>query len=74
MVDSMASSIEDYLIEGLSFKLNPGASYVTDRRSVSYYTACSNIYQSGSGLVSSASISRARAGWIPPRFASLTHW
>ena len=34
MVDSMVSSIEDYLIDGLSFKLNPGASYVTDRRSV----------------------------------------
>ena len=49
MVDSMASSIEDYLIEGLSFKLNPGASYVTERRSVSYLTAGSNIYQSGSG-------------------------
>ena len=49
MVDSMASSVEDYLIEGLSFKLNPGASYVADRRSVSYFTAGSNIYQSGSG-------------------------
>ena len=42
MVDSMVSSIEDYLIEGLSFKLNPGASYVTDRRSVSFFTAGSN--------------------------------
>ena len=49
MVDSMASSVEDYLIEGLSFKLNPGASYVTERRGVSYFTASSNIYQSGSG-------------------------
>ena len=49
MVDSMASSVEDYLIEGLSFKLNPGASYVTERRSVSYFTAGSNIYQSGCG-------------------------
>jgi hypothetical protein len=36
MVDAMANSVEDYLIEGLSFKLSPGASYVTDRRSVSY--------------------------------------
>ena len=48
MVDSMVSSIEDYLIEGLSFKLNPGASYVTDRRSVSYYVAGSNDYLPGS--------------------------
>ena len=73
MVDSMASSVEDYLIEGLRFKLNPGTSYVTDRRSVSYFTAGSNIYQSGSG-VSSASISLEKAGWIPPRSASPTRW
>ena len=32
---AMANSVEDYLIEGLTFKLNPAASYVTDRRSVS---------------------------------------
>ena len=49
MVEAMANSVEDYLIEGLSFKLNPGASYVTDRRNVSYFTAGSNIYQAGSG-------------------------
>ena len=30
MVDSMANSVEDYLIDGLSFKLNPGASYVAE--------------------------------------------
>ena len=36
MVDAVVSSVEDYLVDGLSFKLNPGASYVTDRRSVSY--------------------------------------
>ena len=42
----MANSVEDYLIDGLSFKLNPGASYVSDSRSVSYFPAGSNIYQS----------------------------
>ena len=31
MVEAMANSVEDYLIDGLSFKLAPGASYVTDR-------------------------------------------
>ena len=49
MVDSMANSVEDYLIEGLSFKLQPGASYVTDRRSVNFYAAGSNVYTSASG-------------------------
>jgi len=32
MVESMANSVEDYLIEGLNFKMSPGASYVTDRK------------------------------------------
>ena len=45
----MANSVEDYLIDGLSFKLNPGASYVADRRRVSHFPSGSNIYQFGSG-------------------------
>ena len=36
-MESMANSVEDYLISGLSFKLDPGASYVTDRKSVSFF-------------------------------------
>ena len=35
-MESHAQSVEDYLIEGLSFKMSPGASYVTSRRSVSF--------------------------------------
>ena len=27
MSDAMVNSVEDYLIDGLSFKLSPGASY-----------------------------------------------
>jgi len=65
MVDAMANSVEDYLIEGLSFKLNPGASYVTDRRSVSFFTAGSNIYQSGSGA-RVARINLTGDGWLDP--------
>ena len=33
-MESHAQATEDYLIEGLSFKLAPGASYFTNRRSV----------------------------------------
>ena len=40
----MANSVEDYLIDGLSFKMKGGASYITDRRSVTYHPAGSNIY------------------------------
>ena len=45
MVEAIANSVEDRLIDGLSFKLAPGASYVTDRRSVTYHPQGSNIYK-----------------------------
>ena len=49
MVEAMANSVEDYLIDGLSFKLSPGASYVTDRRSVTWYASGAQAYVSGQG-------------------------
>ena len=36
-MESHAQSVEDTLIQSLSFKLRPGASYITDRRSVTYF-------------------------------------
>ena len=45
MVEAIANGIEDKLIDGLSFKMNPGASYVVDRRSVTYHPQGSNIYK-----------------------------
>ena len=39
-----AQSIDDALIGGLSYKLKPGASYVTNRRSVSYFASGGNSY------------------------------
>lgn len=49
MVEAIANGIEDKLIDGLSFKLNPGASYVVDRRSVTFHPQGSNIYKPGAG-------------------------
>lgn len=65
MVDSLVNSVEDYLIDGLSFKLNPGASYVTDRRSVSFFTAGQNQFQSGAGS-RVARINLTGDGWLDP--------
>ena len=48
MVEAIANSLEDRLIDGLSFKLNPGASYVTDRRSATFHPQGSNIYRPSS--------------------------
>ena len=44
-MESHAQSVEDNLIDSLSFKLRLGASYVTDRRSVSFFTQGGNDYQ-----------------------------
>ena len=44
-MESHAQSIDDSLIDSLSFKLRPGASYVTDRKSVSFFTQGGNDYQ-----------------------------
>ena len=49
MVEAIANGIEDKLIDGLSFKMNPGASYVVDRRSVTFHPQGSNIYKTSSG-------------------------
>lgn len=50
MVEAHAQSVEDYLIEGLSYKLNAGASYVTKRRSCSFFSSGSDTYSPSSGV------------------------
>jgi len=49
MVEAISNGLEDYLIDGLSFKLGAGASYVTNRRSVTFHPSGSNIYKPSSG-------------------------
>ena len=43
-MEGVANSVEDRLVDGLSFQLKPGASYVTERKSVTYHPQGSNIY------------------------------
>jgi hypothetical protein len=43
-MESHAQSVEDNLIDSLSFKLRPGASYVTDRKSVTFWPQGGNQY------------------------------
>ena len=43
-MEATAQSVEDYLIDGLTFKLQPGASYITNRRSVTYFPHGGNTY------------------------------
>ena len=48
-LEATTNAIEDHLIDAISFKLPPGASYVTDRRSVSFFPQGSNIYKPQTG-------------------------
>ncbi len=62
----MANSVEDYLFDGLSFKMKGGASYITDRRSVTFHPAGSNIYKptGGTKLIK---INITGDSWLDPR-------
>ena len=48
-MEHCVNSIEDHLIEGSQFKLEPGASYVQSRRNVSWFPSGSAIYSPTSG-------------------------
>ena len=50
MVEAIANSAEDYLISGLDFKINPSASYITDRKSVIFLPVVAKIIFLGKGL------------------------
>ena len=43
-MEGVANAVEDRLVDGLSFQLKPGASYITERKSVTYHPQGSNIY------------------------------
>ena len=66
MVAAMANSAEDYRTSSLEFKIPPGASYVTDRRAVSDFTAGSNIYTSNSGTKVIRINLTSESGWLDP--------
>mgnify|MGYP003338401365 CR=1 FL=1 len=63
-MESHAQAVEECLFDGLSFKLPPGASYVTNRRSVSLFPQGGNSY-SPSG-VKVIRINLTGDGWLDP--------
>ena len=65
MVESFANSVEDKLIDSLQFKLKEGASYITDRRSVTFYPQGSNIYRSQNGT-KTIKINLTGDHWLDP--------
>ena len=60
-------SAEDILIDNLSFKLNKGASYINERRSVSFFPSGSNIYTPSSGQrVLKIALNAEDNSWLDP--------
>ena len=49
MVEAIASGAEDKLLDSLSFKTPHSASYITERKSVSFHPSGSNVYSSAGG-------------------------
>jgi len=49
-MEAITNGAEDFLIDGLSFKLPSSASYVTERRKVQYHATGSNIYKPNAGV------------------------
>ena len=50
MVEVVTASLEDQLVDPLSFKLNKTASYITKRRSCTFHASGSNIYHPRTGV------------------------
>ena len=50
-MEAHANSTPDYLINGLDFKLKPGASYVTNRRGVTFWPTGASSYPTTSSNV-----------------------
>ena len=48
-METVSNSIEDSLISGLSYKLDATASYITERKSCTYYATGGNAYAPNSG-------------------------
>ena len=69
-LEATTNAIEDHLIDSLSFRLQPGASYVTNRRSVSFFPQESNIYKPLQGT-KVIKINLTGDGWLDPSTVQL---
>ena len=65
MVEVFANTLEDVLIDGLSFKLGKTASYITSRRSCTFHPQGSIMYAptNGTQLIK---ISVNESDWLDP--------
>ena len=70
-LEATTNAIEDHLIDSISFKLAPGASYVTDRRSASFSPQGSNIYKPETGTKVIKIALTGTGEWLDPSTVQL---
>jgi hypothetical protein len=64
-METVSNSIEDKLLDGLSYKLDSTASYITDRKSSTYWAVGSNIYSPSAGTKVIKLVINGE-GWLDP--------
>ena len=64
-METVSNSIEDKLLDGLSYKLDATASYITDRKSCTYWATGSNIYAPNAGTKVIKLLLNGE-GWLDP--------
>ena len=62
-METIANFSEDVLIDSLSYKLGNSASYITDRKSSTFWPSGNNIYKPSSGTKTHGN--RFRHSWDP---------
>ena len=68
-MEAHAQAVEDNLIDRLQFKLRPGASYVTNRRSVTFFPQGGNSYTPSGGRVIKVNMTSDQ--WLDPSTVKL---
>jgi hypothetical protein len=64
-MEVISNSVEDKLIDGLYYKLEPTASYITERKSSTFWAMGSNIYAPNSGT-KVIKLVLSSEGWLDP--------
>ena len=64
-METVSNSIEDKLLDGLSYKLDATASYITDRKSCTFWAVGSNVYAPNAGTKVIKLVLNGE-GWLDP--------
>jgi len=73
MTDHYINKTEAYLIEGLSFKMPPGGSYVVSRKNCTFYPSGSSLYSASSGAKLIRINLSSSTEWLDPSSIRLSY-